>query len=204
MDSGPKVVFWDLGVVILRTEDQVPRRAWEERLGLAPGELARTVFDGPVALEAMLGRATADDVWRSVQTALKLSARDRDQLRSDFFRGDRIDEDLMTFLRGLRVRLRVGLISNAWPEVRRLLENTWRIAADFDPLILSAEVGLVKPDVSIFRQALIQAAALPTQAIFVDDFQQNTDAAAALGMRAVLFRTPGQAREDILRHLGGE
>jgi len=34
MDTGPKVVFWDLGGVLLRTEDQAPRRVWEERLGL--------------------------------------------------------------------------------------------------------------------------------------------------------------------------
>jgi putative hydrolase of the HAD superfamily len=108
----------------------------------------------------------------------------------------------MGFIRSLRPRLRVGLISNAWPEVRRLLETTWRIADAFDPLILSPEVGLVKPNPAIFRQALVRAEALPAQTVFVDDFPENADAARGLGMQAVVFRTAAQAREDVSRLVG--
>src|SRR3990172_1638488 len=138
------IVFWDLGGVILRTQNPERRRAWEARLGLADGDLARMVFDGPTSVEAMLGRASAEDVWASVGSRLGLNPVDRDRLRDDFFAADRIDEELMSFVRGLRPRARVGLISNAWPEIRRLLETTWGIADAFDPLVLSAEGGLVQ------------------------------------------------------------
>jgi putative hydrolase of the HAD superfamily len=201
MESPIRAVFWDLGGVILRTEDHRPRRAWEARLGLAPGNLSRLVFDGSASRQAMLGRATADDIWESVGVSLGLTASDRDQLRADFFSGDRIDEDLVAFIRGLRPRVRVGMISNAWPEVRRLLESTWRIADAFDPLVLSPEVGLVKPDPAIYREALVRAAVLPAQTAFVDDFPENVDAASALGICGVLFRTSSQAREDVARLL---
>jgi HAD superfamily hydrolase (TIGR01509 family) len=201
MKSAIRAVFWDLGGVILRTEDHGPRRAWEARLGLAPGDLARLVFNGSASQETMLGRATSDSVWESVGASLGLTVSDRDQLRADFFSADRIDDELVAFIRGLRPRVRVGLISNAWPEVRRLLESTWRIADAFDPLVLSPEVGLVKPDPAIFREALVRAAVLPAQAAFVDDFPENVDAASALGMRGVLFRTSSQAREDVAQLL---
>jgi putative hydrolase of the HAD superfamily len=202
MEASIRAVFWDLGGVILRTEDQAPRRAWEARLGLSPVDLAQRIFDGPVSQQAMLGQASADDVWEAVGASLDLSPQDRDQLRMDFFSGDQIDERLMGFIRSLRPRLRVGLISNAWPEVRRLLETTWRIADAFDPLILSPEVGLVKPNPAIFRQALVRAEALPAQTVFVDDFPENADAARGLGMQAVVFRTAAQAREDVSRLVG--
>jgi HAD superfamily hydrolase (TIGR01509 family) len=201
MKSAIRAVFWDLGGVILRTEDHGPRRAWEARLGLAPGDLARLVFNGSASQETMLGRATSDSVWESVGASLGLTVSDRDQLRADFFSADRIDDELVAFIRGLRPRVRVGLISNAWPEVRRLLESTWRIADAFDPLVLSPEVGLVKPDPAIFREALVRAAVLPAQAAFVDDLPENVDAASALGMRGVLFRTSSQAREDVAQLL---
>jgi len=197
-------VFWDLGGVILRTQNPERRRAWEVRLGLAEGDLARIVFDGPTSVEAMLGRASAEDVWASVGRRLGLAAVDRDRLRADFFATDRIDEGLMAFVRGLRPRARVGLISNAWPEVRRLLETTWGIADAFDPLILSAEVGLVKPDAQIFHLALERAQVEPSQAAFVDDFAENVSAALALGMPSVHFRTSGQAREDVEGLLRGD
>ena len=197
-------VFWDLGGVILRTQNPERRRAWEVRLGLAEGDLARIVFDGPTSVEAMLGRASAEDVWASVGRRLGLTEVDRDRLRADFFATDRIDEGLMAFVRGLRPRARVGLISNAWPEVRRLLETTWGIANAFDPLILSAEVGLVKPDAQIFHLALERAQVEPSQAAFVDDFAENVSAALALGMPSVHFRTSGQAREDVEGLLRGD
>jgi len=194
-------VFWDLGGVLLRTQDQKLRRAWEARLGLEPGALAEIVFDGPTSVAAMQGRASDDDVWASVGQQLGLAPADRERLRADFFAYDVIDEELMAFVRALRPRARVGLISNAWTEVRRLLETTWGIADAFDPLILSAEVGLVKPQAAIFHLALERARAEPAQAAFVDDFPENVDAALGLGMKAVLFRTPSQAREDVRRLL---
>jgi len=197
-------VFWDLGGVILRTQDSQRRRAWEVPLGLAEGELARIVFDSPASVEAMVGRATADDVWVSVGSRLGLTPVDRDRLRADFFAGDRIDDELMAFVRGLRPRARVGLISNAWPEVRRLMETTWGIADAFDPLVLSAEVGLVKPEAEMFHLALERARVEPPQAAFVDDFPENVDAAFALGMRGVLFRTSSQAQKDVEGLLQGD
>lgn len=198
------MVFWDLGGVILRTESSERRRAWEARLGLAEGELAKIVFDGPASVEAMLGRASAEEVWASVGDRLGLTPVDGDRLRDDFFAGDRIDEELVAFIRRLRPRARVGLISNAWLEVRRLLETTWAFADAFDPLILSAEVGLVKPDARIFHLALERAHLPPSQAVFVDDFPENVDAALALGMAGVLFRTSKQAQAEVERVLLGE
>lgn len=192
-----RAVFWDLGGVILRTYDHSRRRAWEGRLGLAEGELARLVFDGPTSREAMIGRASADDVWVSVGLRLGLAPEDLQLLRREFFADDRIDEDLMSFIRSLRRRVRVGLISNAWADVRWFLDSPWAVADAFDPLILSAEVGLVKPEEPIFRLALERAEVEPTQAAFVDDFPENVEAAVGLGMSGVLFRSSSQAREDV-------
>jgi putative hydrolase of the HAD superfamily len=198
--SSVTIVFWDLGGVILRTENPERRRAWEARLGLAEGDLARSSC-GPASVEAMLGRASADDVWASVGSRLGLTGDERDRLRADFFATDRIDE-VGTFIRRIRPRA-VGLISNAWPEIRGLLETQWDLADAFEPLVLSAEVGLAKPDPRIFRLALERAQVEPSQAAFVDDFPENVEAAAALGMRPVLFQTPKQAQDEVVRWIGG-
>lgn len=36
---GIRALLFDLGGVLLRTQDHGPREAWERRLGLQPGEL---------------------------------------------------------------------------------------------------------------------------------------------------------------------
>ena len=126
------------------------------------------------------------------------------QLARDFWQGDDLDEDLVAYVRGLRPRFQTGLISNAWLELRDLLENHWHIddAFDdlviaFDDLVISAEVGLAKPDPAIYKLALERLNVEADRTIFVDDFSHNIAAAAEIGMHAVHFANPDQAIADV-------
>lgn len=192
-----QAVFWDLGGVIVRTEDRSGRAAWEARLGLPPGELDQIVFAGEMGRTAAVGQAGADDVWIWVAARLGLDPEQRVNLRKDFWRGEVLDLELVGYIRGLRSNYRTGLISNAWPEIRHDIENEWRIADAFDKLIISAEVGLAKPDPRIYRLALEGLGVEASQAIFVDDFIENLEAASALGMHSVHFKNRAQAQQQV-------
>jgi epoxide hydrolase-like predicted phosphatase len=191
--SSIRAVVWDMGGVILRTMDWDLRSQWEDRLGLPRMQLTRMVFESDAGRRATLGQASDNDVWQSVADALKLDPRTRDQLRRDYFGRDQIDSALMEFIRGLRSRVRVGMITNAWPDVRRYLENEAKIADAFDPLIVSAEVGLAKPDPRIYQLALERLGVQPAEAVFVDDFEDNVAGARWVGMQAVHFTSTPQA-----------
>jgi epoxide hydrolase-like predicted phosphatase len=188
-----RAVVWDLGGVILRTMDWSLRSRWEERLGLPPMQLTRLVFESDASRRATLGQASDDDVWNSVADALQLDPSTRDQLRREYFAHDRIDSVLMEFIRGLRRHVRVGMITNAWPGVRRYLETEFKIADAFDPLIVSAEVGFAKPDPRIYQLALERIGVEASAAVFVDDFEANVTGARWVGMRAVQFASTPQA-----------
>jgi putative hydrolase of the HAD superfamily len=195
-----------MGGVILRTMDWGLRSQWEDRLGLPRMQLTRMVFESDAGRRATLGQASDNDVWQSVADALKLDPPTRDQLRRDYFGRDQIDSTLMEFIRGLRSRVRVGMITNAWPDVRRYLENEAKIADAFDPLIVSAEVGLAKPDPRIYQLALERLGVQPAEAVFVDDFEDNVAGARWVGMQAVRFTSTPQAIAAVhalLRGSGG-
>lgn len=192
-----QAVFWDLGGVISRTKNRAPRAAWEARLGLPPGELDRIVFAGEMGRKAALGLARANDVWTWVAESLGLGPEQRENLRRDFWRGEELDLELIGYIRGLRANYRTGLISNAWPEIRQEIENEWGIADAFDELIISAEVGLAKPDPRIYQLALKGLGVEARDAIFVDDFLENLEAAAALGLHTVHFENRTQAQQQV-------
>jgi putative hydrolase of the HAD superfamily len=192
-----QAVFWDLGGVISRTEDRSSRAAWEARLGLPPGELDQIVFAGEMGRKAAVGQAGAADVWAWVAERLGLDPEQRENLRKDFWRGEVLDLELVGYIRGLRANYRTGLISNAWREIRQDIENEWRIADAFNDLIISAEVGLAKPDPRIYQLALKGLGVEASQAIFVDDFIENLEAASALGMHTVHFRNRTQAQQQV-------
>lgn len=199
-----QAVCWDLGGVLLRTVDRQRRDEWERQLGLAAGELERMVFENRTAQLAAVGKADEAQIWRDLAGALRLTDPERDRLAAEFFAGDRVDQELVRYIRSLRPRMKTGMISNAWPEIRRYLVHEWRIADAFDDLVLSAEVGLAKPDPAIYRLALSRLGVEAQQAVFVDDFEVNVIAARQVGMQAVHFRSPDQARRDVDELLGGQ
>lgn len=188
-----RAVVWDLGGVILRTMDWSLRSQWEDRLGLPRMQLTRLVFESDASRRATLGQATDDDVWQSVADVLHLDTLTRDRLRRDYFARDQIDSALMEFIRGLRSRVRVGMITNAWPGIRRYLVDEFKIADAFDPLIVSAEAGIAKPDPRIYQLALERLGIEPAEAVFVDDFEDNAAGARWVGMQAVHFTSTPQA-----------
>jgi putative hydrolase of the HAD superfamily len=199
MDRGTavRVVIWDLGGVILRTEDRRLRAAWEGRLGLAEGELDRLVFAGEMGRKAALGQAGAEDVWRWVGDRLGLGPAELDQLERDFWQGDQLDAALIQFIRDLRRDRRTALLSNAWPGMRQMIEAEWGIRDCFEQLFISAELGLAKPDPRIFSLTLERLQVTPAQAVFVDDFRENVEAAADLGLQAIQFLSREQTMQAV-------
>ncbi len=57
----------------------------------------------------------------------------------------------------------------------------------FDDMVISSEVGLVKPDPEIFALAARRLALKPEECIFVDDTASNCSAAAESGIKAVAY-----------------
>jgi HAD superfamily hydrolase (TIGR01509 family) len=72
-----------------------------------------------------------------------------------------------------------------------------------DDILISAEVGLAKPDPRIYRLAAERLGVRPDEAVFVDDFAANVEGARAVGMRAIHFR-PELDLRAALRQAGVE
>jgi len=189
-------VFFDLGGVLLRTEYQAPREQLAERLNVSYEELARIVFESETARQASLGQLPTQKHWEAVAGRLGLETSEIAVVQNEFFGGDVLDRDLLDLVRSLRPERRTGLISNGWPDLREYLVATGCEDA-FDAVVISAEVGVLKPDPRIYETALGRVGVPAEAALLVDDLPENVDAAIQLGMSGVLFREPSQARRDL-------
>lgn len=77
-----------------------------------------------------------------------------------------------------------------------LLSNSWgtsayprdRLDRHFEVVVLSGEEGVRKPDPAIFHTAVDRLGVDAGDCVYVDDLDVNVEAAAALGMTAVLYR----------------
>lgn len=191
-----KAFIFDIGGVLLRTEDLEPRRKWERLLGLPEWGLAEAVFNSEASRQAQQGQATWDAVWAAVHRQFALTTDQRAQLQADFWRGDVWDADLLGFIAALRPRFKTGVISNALTGARAsILPEVG--ATTFDDLVFSCEEGLMKPAPEIYRRALARLNVHPAEAVFVDDVLKNIQGAEALGMRGLHFTDPARARAQL-------
>jgi putative hydrolase of the HAD superfamily len=181
-----RALYFDFGGVLVRTEDPAPRARLAETLGLSSREIERLVFESASAERAMVGEIPEEQHWQAVARKLKLPESEIPHLHEEFFIGDRWDSALFDFLRRQRKTVKTGLISNAWSGLRSVIVNE-KLDDAFDAMIISAEVGVAKPDAGIFRLALEKLGVEPQEAVFVDDVLVNVEAAQAVGMHAIQF-----------------
>ncbi len=191
-----RAIFFDLGGVIIRTDYQAPREHLAERLNTTYEDLNRIVFDNESSRQASIGAITTEAHWEWVTRRLGRPASESQAIREEFFAGDVVDLELIAFIRTLRPRYKTGAISNAWPDTRQDLVHK-KIDTAFDELIISAEVGVMKPDPQIYHIALEKLGVAAHEAIFIDDTPDNVDAARALGMAGIRFREPRRALRDL-------
>lgn len=185
-----RAVFFDLGGVLLRTEYQAPRQLLAEQFGMDYEDIEKIVFGGGPngsAARATLGQITEEEHWQAVMKMLKLPASEAKRVEAEFYGGDILDRALIQFIRSLRPKYKTGLISNAWSGLRSYIVRE-KFDDAFDYLIISAEVGIAKPEAEIFQIALKQLGVSPSEAIFVDDVLENVEACRKIGMNGIQFK----------------
>jgi putative hydrolase of the HAD superfamily len=196
----------DFGGVLMRTRTDQTRRALEQRLGLRPHTIEERVFSSELSLRAQSGEISEAAFWQALATELKLHDFElaHQDFRREFFADDFLDEELIQLFRGARGPYKTALISNAWDGLRDLLVNLWHIDDAFDVMTVSAEEKVMKPDARIFHATLDRLGVQAAEAIFLDDFKVNVEAANALGLKGVHFRSSEQAQREIRALLDGK
>jgi len=181
-------VIFDYGNVLAATRDPEPRAAWEARLSLQPGDLGRLAHNDQSWVAAQCGRISVEAYWRDIAQALQLSAADAAQLQADFYRGDRVNEALTTRIDAMReAGLRLGVLSNFSRELWTLLELQ-DLRRRFDAIAVSADLGVMKPELAAYHAILNMLNLPPEACLFIDDLPENIAAARSLGLHGVLFR----------------
>jgi len=192
-----RAIVFDFGGVLVRTEDHSGRRLWEARLGLGERDLDRLVFDSDIAIRATVGEVDDSAVWDNVATALKLAAEQIENFRSDFWAGDKLDQDLVALLVALRPRYKTAILSNAWSNGRELIARTYGLDQVVDTIIISAEERLAKPDPRLYQRAAERLGVKPEEAVLVDDYLANIEGARAAGWQAIHFRAGLDMRAEL-------
>jgi 2-haloacid dehalogenase len=96
---------------------------------------------------------------------------------------------------GIRLLALSNWSSETFPRARHRLT----FLDDFEGVLLSGSVGLIKPDPAIYHLLIERHHVDPAGALFIDDSPKNVDAAARLGFDAIPFTDSDQLREQLIQ-----
>jgi 2-haloacid dehalogenase len=194
------VVVFDVGGVLI---DWDPRHLYRK---LFPG-------DEP-AMEHFLANVCTHE-WNRYQDAgrsfaegarlLKLEYPDKAELIDAY--GTRFDEMIPGAIPGtveILAELRergAGLygLSNFSAETFRSTFQRFDFLRWLHGMVISGEVGVIKPDPRIYEILLARFAIDPHRAVYIDDVAANVEASRPVGIHGIHFTTPKALREELVR-----
>lgn len=172
--------------------------------GLEPDAIKRLFKRDPEAL-ALLRKLETGAIGEPEferEFGAKLGLADHERLIEAMFEGMAPDERMLAAVRELRGGgRRTGLVSNSWSldqYDRELLDE------HFEVVVISAEVGMHKPQPEIYRLAAERIGAPVGACVFVDDLRENCEGAEAVGMTAIRHREPARTIAELSELTGVE
>lgn len=104
----------------------------------------------------------------------------------------------MEWLANLKERgYRLYLISNYGEELYEQTEDKLQFLPYMDGTLFSYQYKMIKPDLEIYRKLLEEYDLEASECAFIDDRQENIDAAEKVGYRGIRFLNYEQAKADL-------
>lgn len=120
-------------------------------------------------------------------------------LLARMFAGQTLDEEMLSLFRRLKASgVPTGLLSNSWGGGY----PTELFPDMFDAVVISAEVGMRKPEPRIFLHASQLLGLEPDECVFIDDIKANITAAEQMGFTGVLHSAAADTARQVADLLG--
>lgn len=183
-----QALILDFGEVLVRPQSAASIQAMAELAKLDTEEFRRRYWHHRPAYDS--GRLSGTAYWQQVIAGGTASeGKVIEQLKTaDAASWVDYREDMWELAAEFRRRPgRTGFLSNGVPEVMQRVRSEKSLTDFFDAVVLSYEVGCTKPDPRIYEVCLSALGVPAESALFVDDRQENLDAAGRLGMQVLHF-----------------
>jgi epoxide hydrolase-like predicted phosphatase len=186
-EKAPRAVIFDVGRVIIRVDMSRSVAALGKCKGLSETQVLQELEADPHWPDWQEGRMKPRDWHAHLSKKFNFSYNFEEfcaiwnsVLDPETILPDRLFESLTA-------KCRLALLSNTDPLHVAHFEATYPFVRHFHARVYSCRVGSSKPSPAIYHHALREVDAMPDEAMFIDDLQENVHAAASLGINSFHF-----------------
>lgn len=131
------------------------------------------------------------------QAIADASGETAEQVEKELEADNELNEPLVEYVGTLHDKYKLALLSNSSSEYLRNELAKYDLEKYFDDIVISSEVGLIKPEPEVFEHIMRKLGVKPEECIFTDDNPKHTSAAEKLGIHAVVYASVPDLRQQI-------
>jgi glucose-1-phosphatase len=191
-------VVFDLGNVLLRFDETIARDRFAARTGKTAGEIEAYFHSTPHTAHLVLGKITGQQFYRTVAKDLAFEG-DYSEFAAIWSEIFTPIEPMLELAASLASRLPRIILSNTNAIHMSYVREHFPVIQGFDDLILSHEVGLLKPDRAIYELTLRRSRLEAGRTVFIDDLEANVAGARRAGMQALHFENVDRLRQELTK-----
>lgn len=195
--ASPKAVVFDFGGVMTKKPER--QRVVEflcTTLNLSKSEFEKVNVEKRVAFQ----KGTSDiDFWEGVAKTRNISLPNnwKASYKEVSLKAINPNQEMYDLVAELKKQnVVVGMLSNIDDRLATMIRD-FGLYEPFSPCILSCDVGSWKPDTQIYKALLSKVNVPAGDIIFIDDKQENIDAAKKMGIDAILFSSVKQLKVEL-------
>jgi len=131
------------------------------------------------------------------QMLSNFSGQSLEDLNSEFESSNKVDEEVIEIIKELKENYTIGLLSNAPSQYLRNILQENNLEQYFNEIVISSEVGYIKPSKEIFEIMLDRLGTDASSTIFIDDNKIHIKGGESLGIKGIVFKKAVQLREEL-------
>ncbi len=139
--------------------------------------------------------------WKEFVSQISAKTGKSEQELIEGYASQKLNPQFLALVDQLRKRYKTAVLSNASRETFNMLTKDVPVSRLFNEVIVSSDIGLIKPDPRIFQYALSKLLVNPEEVVFIDDSSKYIYAAKDLGMHTILYKDYGQMKTELIRFL---
>lgn len=195
-----KTILFDMGNVLVFFSHEQMCRQMADACGCSEAELTRQLMVSGCQADFERGRIDERELHSRFE-ALFQRPIDFDSLCEASGNIFQLNVSIIPVLEELKRRgLRLVLLSNTCSTHVRVIRRNWNVLDYFDHLVLSYEVGAVKPESGIYQAGLDAIQCHPGEALYTDDIAEYIATGKSYGLNAVQFSTTERFVSDLRRY----
>jgi epoxide hydrolase-like predicted phosphatase len=154
--------------------------------------LARHGISDPTILKACFAAAQASDLGNITldeffDKLAQLTNIPLETIRTEMSDVSHLNLGFVGILKHLKPAFKIGMITDVGADLLAPFLANQQVKDLFDDIVISSEVSVTKPQAQIFEVMVERLGVEPSEIIFIDNSEINTQSAAELGMATILY-----------------